>query len=49
MDKSELQQVLDEGLKLNRISQTQYDEAMLLFTLIYEEKQGKHSNMSTTN
>lgn len=49
MIKEELIKALAEGLKLNRISQTQYDEALNLFTLIYEEKQASESSDTHAN
>ena len=44
MIKEELIKALDEGLKPNRISQTQYSEAIHLFHTIYEEKQASESS-----
>ena len=38
MDKDKLLTVLEEGLKLNRIDQKQYNTALDLFHIIYEEK-----------
>ena len=49
MIKEELIKALDEGLKLNRISQTQYSEAIYLFRTIYEEKQASESSDAHAN
>ena len=43
MDKDKLLTVLEEGLKLNRIDQKQYNQALHLYHIIYEERSASES------